>query len=187
MQGLGVHKAAPSQLILTHPDSSTVSGAHFVQPVLAQQIEEGAVRLQEAALVVVDGHLFEDPLVHQGRAFDPVPEPVLDLDLPHQDGLDAPLQCIQDGWNLAKMCTDEERAQRSQTLFRQDCVICGRGLVKNFFSFCLNAFFTELPWQVQHTHTHTQLDALFSHTHTHCCTTKAHRHITAHKPSLPVS
>lgn len=89
-------------MILTHPDSSAVPGAHFVQAVLAEQIEEGAVRLQEAALVVVDGHLFEDPLVHQGRAFDPVPEPVLDLDLPHQDGLDAPLQCVQDGWNLGE-------------------------------------------------------------------------------------
>lgn len=107
-------------LILTHPDSSTVSGAHFVKAVLAQQIEEGAVRLQEAALVVIDGHLFEDPLVHQGRAFDPVPKPVLDLDLPHQDGLDAPLQCVQDGWNLAKTCTEEKGAQRLKTFSTGD-------------------------------------------------------------------
>lgn len=113
-------------LILTHPDSSTVSGAHFVKAVLAQQIEEGAVRLQEAALVVIDGHLFEDPLVHQGRAFDPVPEPVLDLDLPHQDGLDAPLQCVQDGWNLAKTCTEEKGAQRLKTFSRGDRARCGR-------------------------------------------------------------
>lgn len=162
---LGVHEAARSLLICTHPDSPTVSGAHFVQAVLAQQIEEGAVRLQEAALVIVDGHLLEDPLVHQGRAFDPVAEPVLDLDLPHQDGLDAPLQRVQDGWNLAKTGTGEGRAQRLKTFFREERVWQG-GLLKNFFSFCLNAFFAELPWQVQHTHTHTQMHCSLTRTHT---------------------
>ncbi|TNN41876.1 hypothetical protein EYF80_047943 [Liparis tanakae] len=85
----------------TYPDGAAVPGAHFVEPVLAEQVQEGAVGLQEAALVLVDGRLLQDPLVHEGGALDAVPEPVLDLDLSHQDRLHAPLQGVEYGGHLA--------------------------------------------------------------------------------------
>ena len=83
-----------------YPNGAAVSGPHFVEAVLAEHVEEGAVRLQQAALVLLHGHLLQDPLVHQRRPLDAVPEPVLDLDLPHQHCLHTSLEGVEDGGHL---------------------------------------------------------------------------------------
>ena len=76
---------------VTYPDSAAVSRAHFVESVLAEQIQKGTVSLQKTALILINGHLFQDPFVHQGCTFDAVPKPVLDLNLSHQNSLYTPL------------------------------------------------------------------------------------------------
>lgn len=76
---------------VTYPDGATVSRSHFVESVFAEQVQEGAICLEEAALIIINGHLFQDPLVHQGRTFDAISKPILDLDLSHQNSLYAPL------------------------------------------------------------------------------------------------
>lgn len=84
----------------TYPHSATVTGAHFVEPILAQQIEEGAISLEQAVLVLVHRHVPQHPLVHQRCSLDATAEPVLDLHLAHQDGLNTALQRSQDGGHL---------------------------------------------------------------------------------------
>ena len=84
----------------TYPDCTAITRTDFVESIFAEQVQEGPVGLQETTLVFINGHLLQNPLVHQSSTFDAVPKPVLDLDLPHQDGLDAPLQSVQDGGDL---------------------------------------------------------------------------------------
>lgn len=89
-----------SSLKITYPDGATVSRSNLVEPILAEQIQKGTVGLKKTALIFINGHLFQDPFVHQSSTFDAISEPILDLNLAHQDSLYTPLQCIQYGGDL---------------------------------------------------------------------------------------
>lgn len=93
---------------MAYPDGAAVPWAYFVEAILAKQIEEGSISLQQAVLVFINAHLLQNPLVHQRCSLDAIPKPVLDLDLPNKHCLHASLKSIQDSWNLYQKKKNQE-------------------------------------------------------------------------------